>query len=251
VTLVDSNGNGMIVRSYYAGVRRAIRVHGNLKRKIRFLAAADTRKVWLLRLRLNHASIANWRSRSKFLRIKLTRNCARRRQKVAGQYRIPGFRKGKAPYHIVVQQFGLSNLYSEFIDELGQTLFRDAIAQEKIEPYAQSSLEDIQLEPLTYRLIVPLEPEVKLGDYHTLRVEEDAIEVDEAEVERRLANYQDEYAGWREVERPSQYGDLLSANVRSVIAEDDDETVVLDERIGTSRSTKKTRWSQPVSTVNC
>jgi len=149
--------------------------------------------------------------------------------KVAGQYRIPGFRKGKAPYHIVVQQFGLSNLYSEFIDELGQTLFRDAIAQEKIEPYAQSSLEDIQFDPLTYRLLVPLEPEIKLGDYRTLRVEEDAIEVDEAEVERRLANYQDEYAGWREVERPSQFGDLLSANVRSVIVEGDEETVVLDE----------------------
>lgn len=149
--------------------------------------------------------------------------------KVASQYRIPGFRKGKAPYHIVVQQFGLNNLYSEFIDELGQQLFREAIAQEKIEPYAQSSLEDIQLEPLTYKLIVPLEPEVKLGDYRTLRVEEDPVEVDEAEVERRLANYQDEYAGWREVERPSQFGDLISANVRSVIVEGDEETVVLDE----------------------
>lgn len=149
--------------------------------------------------------------------------------KVASQYRIPGFRKGKAPYHIVVQQFGLNNLYAEFIDELGQKLFSEAIAQEKIEPYAQSSLEDIQLEPLTYKLIVPLEPEVKLGDYHSLRVEEDVVEVDEAEVEQRLANYQDEYAGWREVERPSQYGDLISANVRSVIVEGDDETVVLDE----------------------
>ncbi|MBK8800148.1 MAG: trigger factor family protein [Anaerolineales bacterium] len=137
--------------------------------------------------------------------------------KVAGQYRIPGFRKGKAPYHIVVQQFGLSNLYSEFVDDLGQQLFRDAIEQEKIEPYAQSSLEDIQLEPLVYKLIVPLEPEVKLGDYYAMRVEEDPIEVDEAEVERRLEMHRDEYAGWREVDRPSQYGDLLSADVRSVI----------------------------------
>ncbi|HQY91854.1 trigger factor [Caldilinea sp.] len=154
--------------------------------------------------------------------------------KVAGQYRIPGFRKGKAPYHIVVQQFGLSNLYSEFVDDLGQQLFRDAIEQEKIEPYAQSSLEDIQLEPLVYKLIVPLEPEVKLGDYYAMRVEEDPIEVDEAEVERRLEMHRDEYAGWREVDRPSQYGDLLSADVRSVIVaeageEDAAETVVLDE----------------------
>ena len=151
--------------------------------------------------------------------------------KVAGQYRIPGFRKGRAPYHIVVQQFGLANLYSEFVDDLGQKLFREAIEQENIQPYAQSSLEDIQFDPLTYRLIVPLEPEVKLGDYRTLRVEEDLTEIDEAEVEQRLANYQDEYAGWRAVDRPSQFGDLLSANVRSVIPGEDgaEETVVLDE----------------------
>lgn len=149
--------------------------------------------------------------------------------RIANQYRIPGFRKGKAPFQIVVQQFGLNNLYAEFVDELGQTLFREAIAQEKIEPYAQSSLEEIQLEPLTYRLLVPLEPEVKLGDYRALRVEEDPVEIDEAEVEQRLANYQDEYSNWREVDRPSQFGDLLSANVRSVIVEGDEETVVLDE----------------------
>ncbi|MFN3979712.1 MAG: trigger factor [Caldilinea sp.] len=156
---------------------------------------------------------------------------------VASQYRIPGFRKGKAPYHIVVQQVGLSNLYSEFIDELGQRVFREAIEQEKIEPYAQSSLEDIQLEPLVYKLIVPLEPVVKLGDYRSLRVEEDLIEVDMSEVEQRLEMYRNEYAGWQEVERPSQFGDLLTVNVRSVIIPDSDdengdnteEIVVLDE----------------------
>ena len=153
---------------------------------------------------------------------------------LAGQYRIPGFRKGKAPYHIVVQQVGVANLYSEFIDELGQRVFREAIEQEKIEPYAQSSLEDIQLEPLVYRLIVPLEPVVKLGDYRTLRVEEDPVEVDMSEVERRLEMYRDEYAGWQDVDRPSQFGDLLTANVKSVIVpdsedEDAEEIVVLDE----------------------
>ena len=142
---------------------------------------------------------------------------------LAGQYRIPGFRKGKAPYHIVVQQVGLANLYSEFIDELGQRVFREAIEQEKIEPYAQSSLEDIQLEPRVYRLIVPLEPVVKLGDYRTLRVEEDPVEVDMSEVERRLEMYRDEYAGWQDVDRPSQFGDLLTANVKSVIVPDSED----------------------------
>src|SRR3954447_7495325 len=98
--------------------------------------------------------------------------------KVSSQYRVPGFRKGKAPYHIIVQQYGLANLYNEFVEGLGQELFQQAIEQEHIEPYAQSSLEDIQLEPLTYRLLVPLDPEVKLGDYQSLRLDEPKADLD-------------------------------------------------------------------------
>lgn len=154
---------------------------------------------------------------------------------IASQYNIPGFRKGKAPYHIIVQQVGLTNLYSEFIDELGQRVFREAIEQEKLEPYAQSELEDIQLEPLVYKLVVPLEPVVKLGDYRSMRVEEDPIEIDMSEVEQRLEMYRDRYAGWRDVERPSQFDDLLTVNVKGVILEADggdenaEETVVIEE----------------------
>jgi trigger factor len=154
--------------------------------------------------------------------------------KVAGDYRIPGFRKGKAPYHIVVQQFGLANLYSEFVEDLGQKLFAEALEQEGIAPYAQSSLEDVALEPLTYKLVVPLEPEVILGDYKSLRLEEIKPAVDEAEVERRLEGHRDQYAGWQDVDRPSDYGDMMTIDVKSVIvpAEGDAEaaeTVVLDE----------------------
>ena len=152
--------------------------------------------------------------------------------KVGGQYRIPGFRKGKAPYHIIVQQFGLANLYNEFVEDLGQELFQEAIVQENIEPYAQSSLEDIQLEPLTYRLLVPLDPEIVLGDYRGLRLDEPKAALDEAEVERQLEQHREQYASWQSVDRPSQYGDMLTIDVRSVIApeaEGDAETVVLDE----------------------
>src|SRR5262245_17399089 len=82
-------------------------------------------------------------------------------RKVAQDYRIPGFRKGKAPYHVVVQQVGLPNLYREFVDTLAEEVYKDAIAQEHIQPYAQASLEDMKLQPMTYTLLVPLDPEVK------------------------------------------------------------------------------------------
>ena len=79
-------------------------------------------------------------------------------KKISSQYGVPGFRKGKAPYSMIVRTYGLANLYSEFVDNLGQEMYKAAIEQEKIEPYAMAQLEDIQMEPtLTYKLVVPLE----------------------------------------------------------------------------------------------
>ncbi len=151
---------------------------------------------------------------------------------VSSQYRLPGFRKGKAPYHIVVQQFGLANLYGEFVDKLGEEVYREALEQEKLEPYAVASLEDMSMDPLTYTLVVPLEPTVDLGNYRALRVEAPEVAVDEAAVDAEIESLRSEHASWQEVDGPSAFGDMLTIDVKSVIAptaEGDEPVVVLDE----------------------
>jgi trigger factor len=159
-------------------------------------------------------------------------------RKVSSNYRFPGFRKGKVPFQVIAQSVGLQALYSEFVEELGQELYKQAIEQEGIEPYAVASLEDVEFDPMTYKLLVPLEPEVELGDYRSLRVEEDPPVVDEADVEAQLDSYLEQHDGWKEVTRPSQYGDLMNIDVRSVIITDQEgepneadnpDNVVLDE----------------------
>ncbi|MFN8443421.1 MAG: trigger factor [Caldilineaceae bacterium] len=150
-------------------------------------------------------------------------------KKISSQYGVPGFRKGKAPYSMVVRTFGLANLYSEFVDNLGQEMYKAAIDQEKIEPYAMAQLEDIQMEPtLTYKLVVPLEPIIELGDYRSLRLEPDAPTIDEEQVNQRLEQYRQQYADWRDVDRPAQYGDTLSIDITSKIT--DEDVTVLDEK---------------------
>jgi len=154
-------------------------------------------------------------------------------RKLARDYRIPGFRKGKAPYDIVVQFLGLQTLYNEFLDELGQQVYVEMLQESEIEPYAQAALENIDFEPLTYKFVVPLEPEVDMGDYRSLRVEEEAVEVDEEAITQRLDAYRAEYAGWQETERPSEYGDMMNIDVKSVIVaeegSDEEEIIVLEE----------------------
>lgn len=149
--------------------------------------------------------------------------------KVASQYRLPGFRAGKAPYHVVVQQFGLGALYNEFVDELGQEVYEQALKQESITPYAVASIEDIQFDPLVYKLVVPLPPVVKLGDYRSIRIEEPAPESNDEAVNRELDRMLEQHATWAEVSRPSDYGDEITLDVKSVIHDGEKEIVVLDE----------------------
>jgi trigger factor len=141
-------------------------------------------------------------------------------RKAAAEYRIPGFRKGKAPYHLIVQYVGLPTLFNEFIEPLGQEIYPQAIEEAKIEPYAIAQLDIESLEPLTYTFIVPLEPEVNLGDYRSLRVDPPTLEVSDEEVETELQALRSGFSAYGEVDRPSEFGDLLTLDVKSVIIPD-------------------------------
>jgi trigger factor len=154
-------------------------------------------------------------------------------RKLAADYRIPGFRRGKAPYHIVTQYVGLPTLFNEFVEPLGQEIYKQALEESGIEPYAAANLDIEGLEPLTYKFVVPMDPEIDMGDYRSLRVEESEPVIEDDAIEKELETYREDLAEWSEVERPSQYGDTLTIDVKSVIIgeedQEDEETVVLDE----------------------
>ena len=83
-------------------------------------------------------------------------------RKISERGKIPGFRPGKAPYHLIVQNYG-EQAMDAFVDAEYSNILKEA----EVEPGAAGSLESIDsLEPpkLTFR--VPLAPEVDLGDYH-------------------------------------------------------------------------------------
>lgn len=148
-------------------------------------------------------------------------------RKVSQELRIPGFRKGKAPYNMVVRYVGLPYLYNEFVERLNQELFPKALEQEGIEPSGISSLEDVSYDPLAFTLIVPLEPIVTLGDYRALRVDPVAVEVSDADVDAQVQRTLTQHATWQEVSRPTQFGDSISIDVTSVLLDENGD--VTDE----------------------
>lgn len=134
-------------------------------------------------------------------------------RELAREINVPGFRRGKAPYQVVLRRVGRESLRFEVIDDMVPNLFQDALAQTDLtqeELYAGPSLEDMNTEPLVLTFKLPLHPVATLGDYRALRREIEPIEVSEEAVDEMLERMQARYAKTEEVERPAEMGDLMT-----------------------------------------
>lgn len=120
---------------------------------------------------------------------------------------LSGFRPGKAPYNLVERVYGKELVYDEMLNEMGSELYQEALKEAQIEPYDRAGFEIAQLEPLALKITVPTQPEVTLGDYHTIRVELAEVALTEEEVNEVLTEMQQDRALWVPVERGVQLGD--------------------------------------------
>ncbi len=142
-------------------------------------------------------------------------------KRIATQVQIPGFRPGKAPYSLIVRRFGEEAIREEAMEDLGGKVFREALKQANLEPFAPASMEEVSWQPLVMKVRVPLAPVIELGDYRSLRLEDAPLEVTEEEIDQELADIQEEYASWETVDRPARIGDRVEISLR---AESDGET---------------------------
>jgi trigger factor len=129
---------------------------------------------------------------------------------------VPGFRKGKAPRAILVQHIGKKNLLDEALEHLIPQLYKQAIESQEIEPIARSEIEIIKTEPVVFKAIVSLKPEVKLGDYHSIKLGPSTeIKITKKEVTAAMEEFRERQGAWVPVERPAELGDLVTMDIQA------------------------------------
>jgi trigger factor len=142
------------------------------------------------------------------------RNVARR---ISLRAKIPGFRPGKAPYHVVARMFGKDALYQEVLDELGEAVYEEALEEAGIEPFGQAQISDYETNPLVLKMIVPLAPVVELGDYRQIRLDPEETTAGEEEINEALKRIQEQNTFWEPVQRPAQWGDMAIADIEGTV----------------------------------
>ncbi len=143
-------------------------------------------------------------------------------KRMAGKARVPGFRPGKAPRPVIERLIGgRPGLIREALDTLVPDVYNEAIAAEDVDAIAQPELEIVEFDPVRFKAIVPVRPTVDLGDYHSIRVVQEGIEVTDEALAEQLLLLRRRHAVLAPVERPAQYNDVLTASVTGKVDEDD------------------------------
>lgn len=129
---------------------------------------------------------------------------------------LPGFRKGKAPYSILVRYLGETAIIEEALEVLGDELYKSALDESGLEPYGAGQLDDFKLDPPTMVFSVALQPTVALGNYRDIRLPYEPKAVEDADVDRALRMLQEEEGVYEETDRPLDFGNRVKMELYAV-----------------------------------
>ena len=130
-------------------------------------------------------------------------------QRLSKRRPLAGFRPGKAPYALVERLFGKQLIVDEMLESIGSQLYQEALKETELDPYAVAHVDVVQADPLQLKFVVPVQPEVKLGDYHTIRVQSKPVSVAAGDVDQVLERIRDANAVWSPIERAAKLGDQV------------------------------------------
>ena len=131
--------------------------------------------------------------------------------KQRGKISVPGFRKGKAPRKIIEGMYGSGVFYEDAINDLYPEAYAQAIEQEKLDAVAWPKVEivDVGKEGLTFKALVTVRPEVKLGEYKGLTAEKAEVAISDEDVDNELKPFINRATRMVTVERAAETGDTV------------------------------------------
>ena len=122
---------------------------------------------------------------------------------------VPGFRKGKATRKVIENLYGTGVFYEDAINECYPEAYDAAVAEQGLDVvgYPQTEIVEVGPQGLTFKAVVPVRPEVKLGEYKGLSATKDAAKVTEKDIDNEMKTFVERATRLVSVEREAKMGD--------------------------------------------
>jgi trigger factor len=126
--------------------------------------------------------------------------------------RIPGFRQGKVPAHVIRQRYK-DQILHDVAHDLIPKLVGDALRERGLEPVASPDVKDVVVEegkPMTFVADFETMPVIDPGDYTGVTLRKPPAVLEVGAVDHALDHLQEQHARWHAVEdRPTEIGDTI------------------------------------------
>lgn len=128
-----------------------------------------------------------------------------------GRINVPGFRNGRAPRKIIEGMYGVGVFHEDAINELYPVAYAEALEKEKIDAVAYPKVEVIEAgkDGFTFRALVTVRPEVKLGEYKGLSATKAEVTITDEDLDNELKPFVDRATRLISVERAAKNGDTV------------------------------------------
>ncbi len=104
-------------------------------------------------------------------------------------FNVPGFRKGNVPMNIVERYYGETMFYEDAFNEIMPEQYAEAIKQENLDVVSRPQMDVVQIgkgKDLIVTCVVSTKPDVKLGKYKGITLEQKEYKVTEDSIKHEL-----------------------------------------------------------------
>ncbi|RKX47059.1 MAG: trigger factor [Verrucomicrobia bacterium] len=133
---------------------------------------------------------------------------------------IPGFRKGKAPQHVVAKKYA-KEVAKDLEERMVPKFYHDALQESELKVVSVIDVSDAKIEenkPLAFVVTVDVEPEFKLPKYTDIPIKEEKDEVTDAQVQEQIDSIRNQHANYEEVEdKMVEAGDMAQLTYEAMI----------------------------------
>ena len=136
------------------------------------------------------------------------------------KYAIPGFRKGKAPRHMIEKMYGSDIFHYDAVNDLFPEAYEAAVKEAKIDVVGRPDPEVVSMseaDGVVLKVKVAVKPEVELGEYAGLTVTKEAKTVNEDDVDAEVKRMQDRNGRLLTREGAAENGDTVDIDFEGFV----------------------------------
>ena len=136
------------------------------------------------------------------------------------KYNVPGFRRGKAPRHMIEKLYGAEVFHYDAVNDLFPAEYEAAVKAAGIEVVGAPEPEVVSMnetDGATLKVKVAVKPEVTLGDYAGLSVTKKVHTVKDSAVDAELARMQDRNGRLLTREGAAENGDTVDIDFEGFV----------------------------------